>query len=310
MTHLSPLRYKAVGFLEFEADSPIHIGIGGFEARRGFLKLPGGELLIPSSTWKGAFRSISEKIARSSQYNGLEKLAVELYRESMGGIRYRGDGEERKAFNHFLEQFINRLRGCESDLIKDEPGAIKKALGDLGYGPEEIREVVERGKAARDGLAYDMAENYIALHCPIGRLYGNRVLAGKMRFGDSVILHGAIHVRPGIGISRGRLKAEPHRLFFIETVVNAKLRLPIIIDNAIPGESDSILLARTLKWIRELGLSIGGRKSAGLGSLKLANNGGEFYLIKLGQNLAIGNPFKKAEKFELERLTSWLEDRE
>lgn len=305
MIHLNPLKYKVVGFMTFKTESPIHIGAGGIEARRDFLRLPSGEFLIPSSSWKGAFRSISERIAKTMRCDGIEGAAINFYRESQSGIRYRSDD---KSFEEFVEDFAKRLKGEEGKWVKDDPEKLEKILEDLGYSQEEIKEVKERGEKAEDGLAYEMAESYLALYCPIGKLYGNGVLAGKLRFGDVIVRKCRTNLRPGVGIDRKTMTAKPGVLYFIQIIEDAKLRLPLILDNPTPGELDSILLARTIDYIRELGLSIGGRKSAGLGRLKIEEDGGEFYLIRLREDnkLAIGNPFKKAEKLNLNEFTTWL----
>jgi len=305
MIHLNPLTYKIVGLITFKTESPIHIGAGGIEARRNFLRLPSGEFLIPSSSWKGAFRSISEKMAKAMRCSGIEEIAVNFYRETQSGIRYRS---EDKSFEEFVEDFAKRLKGEEGKWVKDDLGKLEKILEDLGYSQEEIKEVKERGKKAKDGLAYEMAESYLALYCPIGKLYGNGVLAGKLRFGDVIVKECRTHLRPGVGIDRKTITAKPGVLYFIQIIEDAELRLPLILDNPTPGELDSILLARTIDYIQELGLSIGGRKSTGLGRLKIEEDGGEFYLIRLrgDDKLAIGNPFKKAEKLTLSEFTRWL----
>lgn len=299
-THLNPLKVKIVGFLPLETDSPLHIGSGGEEAIKSFLRLPGGELVIPSSTWKGAFRHVSEKLARGANYAGEAGLAVKLYRETGGGIRYRGDGEE---FERFVEKFSSRLRVDEN---------LVKVVRELGYTVEEIKSVTENSDKR---LLYEMAESYLALQCPIGKLYGNKVMAGKVRFGDVIIEKSDTNFRTGIGIERGSMRVDERRriLYSIELIKpRTRIKLPIIIDNLLPGESDSILFASTLEYMLEFGLSIGGRKTVGLGELNIATGEEDatksLYLIKLDEDkeLAIGNPFKRARKISIKELIEYL----
>lgn len=293
--HLNPLEIKIIGLLPLRLESPLHVGAGGGDARRTFMRLPGGELIIPSSTWKGAFRSISEQLAKRMDFDRVAKRAVEFYREDGRGISYRGDGE---GFEKLLMEFSSQL---------DE---LVKVLRRLGYSEEEIA-------AARDGrdvgILRDMAESYIALHCPIGKLYGNKVLAGKVRFGDVVIEEAKTVYRAGIGIDRKLMTVKGKMLYFTEAInPGAEIRLPILIDNLIPGEDDSALFSLTLEYLLEFGLNIGGRKNVGMGLLNIALDRGKnveyFYLIELNrdQELAIGNPFKKGRKLTTKQLIEYL----
>ena len=304
--HLNPLRNKVVGVLEFEVESPLHVGVGGGEARRLLLRLPSGEPVIPSSTWKGAFRRMTEELAKTSTYEGLSELAVKLYHEGPGGISYRGvDEEGEELFKGFVEEFASALRGVPSNRMRKVGEELKELLrGEMGYTDMEI----EEAKGDR-GLIQRMAENYLALHCPIGRLYGNRVMAGKLRFFDSILKVGETHQRAGVGIDRRSGRVREGILYFIEAIPpGVEVRLHLIADNLIPGEEDSRLFASTLETIRELGLSIGGRRSAGLGHLKL--DGGEFHILELEgdrDKLAIGNPLRKTDKIGLREFIEYLE---
>ena len=300
--HLNPLRSKVIARLDFRAESPIHVGVGGEEVRRIFLRLPSGEFIIPASTWKGSFRRITEELARSSKYEGVTGLAVRLYHEGRGGIRYRGVEERRKDFEDFVDEFISALQGQSSERVRECGEELEGLLRSLGYEEGEIEEARE-GR----GLAERMAEDYLALHCPVGKLYGNRLMAGKLRFTDTIIREKA-HQRAGVGIDRRSGKVKEGILYFLETIPSdSRLRLTIIADNLYPGEEDSRLFAETLKTIKVLGLSIGGRKSAGLGHLTLER--GEFRILKLEEDrdrLAIGNPIEKIEQIDLEKFIECL----
>jgi len=299
--HLNPLDFKIVGMLNFKVSSSLHVGGGGEEVRREFLRLPTGELVIPSSTWKGAFRNLSEQLARNNKFSGIAALAAELYSEGRGGVTYRSDREK---FDEFTRTFVETLRGNVSTGIDHKE--LVSTMMELGYTRQELKEVVEKGIDTRDGMARKMAEDYLAIHCPIGRLYGNLTIAGKVRFLDT-IFKAATHFRPGVGIERSSNKVKENLLYFIEAVSSGTLlKLTFIADNLVPKTDDSKLFANTLETIGFMGLSIGGRKSAGMGELKLINS--NFYVVDLrkDETLAIGNPFKKANKFDWESFTSWL----
>ena len=179
---------------------------------------------------------------------------------------------------------------------------LESLLRELGYDGGEI------GRALEDRVILEkMAEDYLATHCPIGKLYGNRVLAGKVRFLDTFLRSGTIY-KPGIGIDRASGKTREGALYGVNvTPPGLQIKLKMIIDNLMPGEEDARLFGATLKTIKMMGLSIGSRKSVGLGHLDLHN--GIFYIVDLqnDKNFAIGNPFEKGQKMKLEELIKWLQ---
>ncbi|NHV98439.1 MAG: hypothetical protein HA496_02190 [Thaumarchaeota archaeon] len=300
--HLNPIKMKIIGIVEFEAKSPIHVGIGGDEVVRDLIRLPGGELVIPSSTWKGMFRNLSEQLARQAKFGGLAGLAVELYSEKMG-ISYRSNEEK---FRKYLENFVRALQGGESN-IPHGARELEEILVGLGYAIEEVKEVRERGLSAEKELLEAMAEEYLALHCPVSKLYGNK-MAGKIRFFDSLIM-ATPSLRPGIGIDRKSGKVKENLLYFINAMPRGRIVLKMVMDNLLRGEEDSRLFASTLKLVKTLGVSIGARKSAGLGHLELI--GGEFYILDTESDgrtveFRIGNPLRKAERVSFDRFVEWL----
>lgn len=295
--HLNSLAYKAIGLLLFRLVSPLNIGLGGEGVRREFLTIPDGRLLIPASTWKGSFRHLTEIIARNTEFDDIADLAVRLYKETISGITY---SEDRESFREYIIRFHDILRDAN----------IREVLLELGYSEDEI---LEAGKDTEIGrrILSRMAEDFIAVNCPIGKLYGNRVIAGKVRFRDTLIkLDGErvrIHTRPGTGIDRKSGKVKEGVLYFIETIPpGVEIKLTIIADNLIPGSYESRLFASTLEALKLIGLSIGARKSAGGGHLLLDD--AIFYEIDLknDKEFAIGNPFKKAHRKTLGEFIEWL----
>lgn len=299
------MKTKIIGILDFKALSPIHVGIGGEEAVRDLIRTAEGELIIPASSWKGAFRNLSEQIARQAEFGGITDLAIKLYSEDEAGIGYQGD---LKKFRGYVEDFVKVLQGGESSIIPDSGEEIEGLLLKLGYAPEEIEEVKSKGVNTRRELLASMAEEYLALHCPIGKLYGNKVVAGKIRFFDSLIKANP-DVRPGVGIDRKSGRVEEKHLYFIKVIPRVSIKLTIIVDNLLRGEDDSKLFASTLKLIKALGISIGARKSVSLGNLEV--NNGKFYILDTEEdgrtmNLKIGNPLKKVKPISLEEFLKWL----
>ena len=264
--HLNPLRYKIIGELTFILKSPLNIGSGGQELVRECLRLPDGRLIIPSTTWKGAFRYLSELIARNSSFNGYAGLAVKSYVEGKSGIKY--DGE---LFERFVMDFY--------ELLKSNDEKIHSLLRELGYKEKDVQDALRKFSLNDLKQLRKMAEDYLAIHCPIGKLYGNSVLASKIRFLDTFI-DSVTEYKPGVGIDRMTGKAREGVLYRINVIpAGLEVKLRIIVDNLIPGEEDSKLFASTLELIKSIDLSIGSRKSVGLGLLGLKE--GTFYVIDL-----------------------------
>lgn len=265
---------KFVGRLRFKATTPLHVG-GAREANFLYaLRLrDSGKLLIPSSTWKGAFRALAEKLAPSTPMSELEKLAVEKVALS---------SDPRKEVESLLDSFNRALRGEENGPFK--PSEVRSALFSIGYKEEELK--------SPEDPAWMLVE-YLAYHCPIGKLFGNQVRAGSVRFLDTLLPAGTQR-RPGVGIDRRDLKVKEGVLYFVETT-DAEVLVPLLMLGEVEtlGSTSAKLLASTLEAIKEVGISVGGRKSAGLGLLQLEE--AIFHVVRLAEDergIGLANPLK------------------
>lgn len=310
--HLNALRYKAVAVLTFRLRDPLHIGTGEFGAVRRILRVGDGAL-IPSSTWKGALRSVAERLARSmlDELTGLERLALACYRESTGGTAYSFDEEHlRRAFGQQTAarmeeeyrrakgEFARNLRGQVEAYLRGEGldgvGRELRTLLDIGYRPEELAKF--RTSFDEDDRIDEVFAEYLACWCPIGRLFGNRVLAGKVRVLDTLLVPDRVDLKPGVAIDRRTGTVSERRLRFLETIPpGTEVRLTFVADNLVPGEADSRLMAGVLEWIVSLGLQIGAGKSTGLGLLELERGQVWHWELRKGSDLrgtVLANPFK------------------
>jgi CRISPR/Cas system CSM-associated protein Csm3 (group 7 of RAMP superfamily) len=260
--HLNPLHRKLLVKFIFEAETPVSVGIGGEEVLRQVLRI-GHWIVIPSTTWKGAFRAIAERLAKTMELDGLERLAVKLYRETQKGIVYTPQDTDQD-WETYLSEFKSVVNGnpIQNPQYVLKPQEIMQFLNDHYVDIEEI-------KKAKDGYE-KMAEGYLAYNCPIGRLFGNHVLAGKVRFMDTIIDVKQTHFRPGIGIDRRTGKVREGILYYIESIpTKTEIPLALIADNLVPGENDTVLFRLTLDYVEKIGLQIGAGKSRGLGLLML-----------------------------------------
>lgn len=302
--HLNPIETKIIGIITFKTETPIHIGSMGAEVRRSFLKLKNEMLVIPSSTWKGAFRAISETIAKNMKFNGIANISVKYYSEEAGGIRYMPKEKEEEEFNKLKGELIELHKGLRREVYGLTENQLKELIYELGFKEEEE----ELKKYSKD-VWERFAEAILAVNCPIGKLYGNGYLASKLRFSDSLI-KGEINERPGIAIDRKSGKVREGHLYFTEILPKAKIKLMFIACNLKPREEDSKLLANTLQYINELGITIGGGKSRGLGQLTIDE--ANIYIANLKDKelreklQAISNPFKYIKPTKLNEFIEWL----
>jgi CRISPR/Cas system CSM-associated protein Csm3 (group 7 of RAMP superfamily) len=246
----------------FEAETPVSVGVGGEEVLRQVLRI-GHCIVIPSTTWKGAFRAIAERLAKTMELDGLERLAVKLYRETQKRIVYTPRDTDQD-WETYLSEFKSVVNGnpIQNPQYVLKPQEVTQFLNDVYVDIEEV-------KKAKDGYE-KMAEGYLAYNCPIGRLFGNHVLAGKVRFMDTIIDVKQTHFRPGIGIDRRTGKVREGILYYIESIpTKTEIPLALIADNLVPGENDTVLFRLTLDYVEKIGLQIGAGKSRGLGLLML-----------------------------------------
>ena len=303
--HLNPLENKIVGMLEFKVESPIHIGAEEAEARRSFLNV-GSDLLIPSSTWKGTFRSLSEKIAKNMNFNYPSSLAIKLYHEGKSGIEYKPTEEVgKKEFDEFESELKGVFKGSGSKNIKFSIEDINKLIDELGFS--DMRNLLEKED---EGVWKKFTEAILAINCPIGKLYGNRYMASKVRFLDTFITEPKVHERPGITIERKSGKVRENSLYFTEVYAGEYIKIVFIGDNLKQGEDDSRIFASTLNYIKELGINVGGAVSRGLGYLKFEN--AKFYVLSLKEGkyenriLDLARPFKHTTPMKIEEFIKWL----
>jgi CRISPR/Cas system CSM-associated protein Csm3 (group 7 of RAMP superfamily) len=290
MSRGKPRPVKFVGVIEFRAVTPIHTG-GDKEANVLYvLRLPDGRLLIPSSTWKGAFRALAEKLAPTLPLSGLEKLAVERVTPEQSSDEARrkvGEGD-------LLNEFREALSGKQT--ANFDPADVKEKLISVGF---DLKRIEDEEWAL---------VTYLSLYCPVGKLFGNWARAGSLRFFDTV-LPASTQRRPGVGIDRKAGTVQEHVLYFVETS-EAGLRVPLIIVGEVEerGSTPAKLLSSLLKAVAAVGLNVGGRKSAGLGLLLVEK--ARFHAFEIGapgdeSGELLANPFK-APSMSLQEFAEWL----
>jgi CRISPR/Cas system CSM-associated protein Csm3 (group 7 of RAMP superfamily) len=286
-----PPKVKFVGLLSFRSEGPIHVG----KAREGnvlyVLRLPDGRLLIPASTWKGAFRALAERLALTMPMSGLEELAVKIVMPA--------------------QRQEEAAKGVERDLVDEFRAALEKKSSRV-FDPADVEEkLLSLGYSTDPSLIEDprlALVHYLCLHCPVGRLFGNWARAGGLRFFDTILASSAQR-RPGVGIDRRTGTVREDVLYYVETS-EAGLKVPLVLAGELEGRGDTParLLASTLEAVEAVGLSVGGRKSVGLGLLSLQE--ARFHAFELGvggdaDGALLANPLR-APSMSLKDFAAWL----
>lgn len=286
MKHLLPLENRIIGRLDFKLTSTLHIGSG-----EEFLKVE-EKLVIPASSIKGTFRALAEKLQKSIQTS---EPPSDYFEIGEGRLKLRKE-EKEKAVKWFLDRVSER-----GDL---------SLLKSLGYHDE--LQHIEKEKdleALKPQLQERIVEDYATIYHPLYRLFGGEKIASKIRFLDVLLNPHRVKliIKPGIAIDRKSGKVEEHLLAFFEAIepMDTQVNLWFIADNLSAGGEEAKLLAGVLDMVRKLSLSLGARKTAGMGRMELRE--GEFWMINLkrGEEVFLANPFRK-KSTNLEGILSYL----
>ncbi len=208
----------------------------------------GDVLVVPFSSWKGAFKRISEVLARS-------------YGE--GAAKHHLDDEHKGYSDELIERVMGNLgvepfdgRKLRAMRVPEIP-ELFSAFADTEYSEKEVREIVTELVASKK--------------CPVDRLYGSKFFASELSFSDSIVRQELLDVVTHVTINRKTgtaLKKEETGNLFSEEVVGPLSLSERVIFRA-PNEEDKELWRSTLNFVVEEGIQIGSGKSRGLGSASL-----------------------------------------
>mgnify|MGYP000151805344 CR=1 FL=1 len=276
---------KFFGILSFRADAPVCIGTQEERNIVYALRLPEGRgFLIPATSWKGAFRAIAERLAQKLQMSDLERLAIDNPR----------DENFKERSSDLIERFRNALEGRESYPASKEE--ILKVLKELGYTDDEI----EREQP------HNLLKTFLDYYDPVGKLFGNSTWASSIRFMDTILPYNSQR-RPGIGINRSTGTVNEGSLYYTETTpAGITIKLNIFGELNTSDPTPLKLLASTIEAVKLVGLTLGRKKSSGLGILMLSD--ARFHVVKLDEDKdgsLLANPFKTPAK-TIDEFITWL----
>lgn len=238
-------RYLFTGSLTLKTG--LHIGGGAAElspSRNPIIRAPDGQPYIPGSSFKGAFRSAVEKLTPSI---GLASCALA---EQMGCPG--AQGAEQRAFNEYRQ----RQRLADDELVR-------RLSAGVDLDVETPREAPGGGGKQRKRVQL----------CRTCMLFGSNYLAARIAFSD-LYLEGeseaVVQVRDGVAIDRDSEKQVPGLLYDYEVVApSLSFGLEVMLED--PDEIDLGLTCLGLQEFASGFVSLGGKRSRGLGRCTLAN---------------------------------------
>lgn len=235
--------------LKLHQNSPLHIGAGSEGTNKMLLKFQvnGKDLpIIPAESLKGVLRSLAFSLSKQIIPDNLA-LKYHLKDRHVKRMRLEED-EQRKIVNLYLEKAKEYL---ESIMPQDV-----------------VEEMIIEDKL-------QLLEYYLALNCPICKLFGAQGMAGKLIFTDVIPnVSPKLLTYTATSINRKSRIVEEGRLLSLTAVKpddELRYKIRIIADNVLKGSDEARLLSLLLQWVLKFGLQVGGLKSYGYGKLIIDN---------------------------------------
>ena len=278
----STLKYRYIIDLYFEVNNPIHIGYRseGVLKKILLLNIGGKEIpIIPNSAIKGVMRHTATMLAKKMWGEDSTPIGEAVKLHDKDRHKYEVDEVQ---YNTIKEQILNSKMFDEGDL-------------------EDM----------------DIVELYYSLICPVCRLFGSTYIRSSIKIYDIILGDDfLVNTYTSTSINRKTLTVEEKRLYKIEYLVpkrNKIVKLRMIVDNVAPKTNEARLLAQLLQYIEKIGITVGGAKSIGYGSLTFREADvivQEFRPMPQSYEEAINNIrlllFKNVEKYDLSKFLSYL----
>jgi CRISPR-associated protein Csm3 len=192
-------------------------------------------------------------------------FVLELNQPFIPGSSLRG------ALRSHVERILASLSGPERKFcILFDPDNAGCTAGD-----KALREAFEKLDA--DEQQRRLLADKVPL-CPMCQLFGSTVMAARLKVGDAVLAAGAVPAlrkRDGVGINRDTETAHPKIKYDFEVLEpGCSFQMKLEIENA--TDDDFALLYIALKEL-ERGIDVGGKRSRGLGTIRLTNYRVEYF---------------------------------
>ena len=234
--------------LTFKNETPLLIASGRGDTIAPLqVTLPHGTpaYLIPSTSWRGAFRAISTSIAPH-------------------------------IFNSPLRDACTILQTLEKtpSNIPIDPSSYQKLAETIKNADEQAYKEAQAAAQAAHGAPLEnldpklSAKILASLTCPVTRLYGSLYAASKVIFLDTFIPASTpVTTTTHVGIDRKTCIHRKNVLFTEQAIERGATIKLTIIDHTQESTPERKLLDTTIKLIQTTGLQLGSAKTRGLGLL-------------------------------------------
>jgi len=222
-----------------------------------------GEPYIPISSIYGALRHIAEAVARSSLNsvsNDIEKMFIDMHcKQKDGGLRHicSNNFDYLKTIHELIRTLFEKGRDIERYFVTQDTKA-------------EIFVVIDKALQIKNIEAIPSSvEPLLSFLCPICRLFGGLGMKSMITLLDVKIVPEAATTQTQTSINRSLGIAHTGYLYSTEYIALNELKLKIIVRNIKINSIESKILKALLTYLKDIGISIGGRKTLGLGRLKV-----------------------------------------
>ncbi|MCL2426606.1 MAG: CRISPR-associated RAMP protein Csx7 [Oscillospiraceae bacterium] len=184
-----------------------------------------------------------------------------------------------RAFLSSLPDELINGNGNDKSVNSAIEGKLAKSKVEEKFGKKEDREKAVIEAKARNQEAYSakedgeiLAELIVADSTIVERLFGSKVMAGKVKIADATLVDDATstEVRNGVAIDRDTRTARDSALFDTEVVPTGTLfHFNVSAENLKPDEAE--LFGKLMEYFADGNITIGGRIRAGLGAVGLVD---------------------------------------
>lgn len=266
---LNNIIYLELVFKPFNDYSYVHISNGEKDSTYVPVYKVKGEPYISITSVYGALRRIVEGIAKSSinaMQNSIEKILAASHCELKDkALRHicAGDTQYLEIVNKIVYAIFDKDENIERHFVSEDVKTdIKIALS------RALAEAKKEIFVSLDVIPGSL-EPLLSFLCPICRLVGGPSIKSKIGILSVKPYISAIVTHTKTSVDRVSNTVHPGYLYSIELLALDKLEIVMVVKNVKPNSIEMKLLKASLDYLMNIGITIGGRKTIGLGKFKL-----------------------------------------
>ncbi len=249
--------------------APIHIASERGEVFVRVFRV-GEEPYIPLTSVLGALRSIAETVSKSvvTGLGDVETMILRAHCELEDeGIRHVCMASQT------LVDFVKEL----VDSLGSEPKLYRHIFTEEAMN--EVKNLIEKTKRVNE--IPRAVEPLLSMLCPLCKLFGGPGLGSSVRIVSIEPRIIATHSTTHIAIDRVSNVVREGHLFVLEKLLLERLEIELYVKNIRPRTIEAKILKTVVDYLKNIGISIGGHKTIGMGRFVLDPNQSRATLIEL-----------------------------